>query len=86
MDTVTSRGYAVDRIKEIDAAKQVDAPATKEASQVEMDFTSQSSKTTDDLNLGSGSLFAPEEKAGRRLLVLSCSDTKCPDVGDKEAD
>jgi len=30
-------------------------------------------------------LFAPEEKAGRRLLVLSCSDTKCPDVGDKEA-
>ena len=85
MDTVTSRGYAVDRVKEIDAAKQVDAPATKESSQVEMDFTSRSSKTTEDLNLGSGSLFAPEEKAGRRLLVLSCSDTKCPDVGDKEA-
>ena len=43
------------------------------------------SKVPEDLNLGSGSLFAPEEKAGRRLLVLSCSDTKCPDVGDKEA-
>jgi len=42
-------------------------------------------KVTDDLNLGSGSLFAPKEKAGRRLLILSCSDTKCPDVGDMEA-
>ena len=51
-----------------------------------MDGTSSGgSKVTDELNLGSGSLFAPEEKAGRRLLVLSCSDTKCPDVGDKEA-
>lgn len=47
--------------------------------------TSGVSAVPDDLNLGSGSLFAPEEKAGRRLLVLSCSDTKCPDVGDKEA-
>jgi len=51
-----------------------------------MDGTSSGgSKVPDELNLGSGSLFAPEEKAGRRLLVLSCSDTKCPDVGDKEA-
>ena len=43
------------------------------------------SNVSDKIDLGSGSLFAPEEKAGRRLLVLSCSDTKCPDVGDKEA-
>jgi len=51
-----------------------------------MDGTSSGgSKVTEEVNLGSGSLFAPEEKAGRRLLVLSCSDTKCPDVGDKEA-
>jgi hypothetical protein len=50
-----------------------------------MDFTSQSSKTTDDFDLGSGSLFSSEGKKGRRLLVLSCSDTKCPDVGDMKA-
>ena len=43
------------------------------------------SNITQDLNLGSGSLFSPETKKGRRLLVLSCSDTKCPDVGDKKA-
>ena len=43
------------------------------------------SNVSDKIDLGSGSLFSPEEKAGRRLLVLSCSDTKCPDVGDKEA-
>jgi len=47
--------------------------------------TSGVSAVPDDLNLGSGSLFAPESKKNRRLLVLSCSDTKCPDVGDKEA-
>jgi hypothetical protein len=42
-------------------------------------------KAADDIGLGSGSLFAPETKKNRRLLVLSCSDTKCPDVGDKKA-
>ena len=42
-------------------------------------------KAADDIDLGSGSLFAPETKKNRRLLVLSCSDTKCPDVGDKKA-
>jgi len=83
MDTVTSRGYAVERIKEIDAAKQVEAPVKKEPSQVEMDFTS--AKAADDIGLGSGSLFAPQSKKGRQLLVLSCSSTKCPDVGDMKA-
>jgi hypothetical protein len=42
-------------------------------------------KAADDIDLGSGSLFAPQSKKNRRLLVLSCSDTKCPDVGDKKA-
>ena len=42
-------------------------------------------KATDDIDLGSGSLFAPRSKKGRQLLVLSCSSTKCPDVGDMEA-
>ena len=42
-------------------------------------------KATDDINLGSGSLFSPETKKGRQLLVLSCSETKCPDVGNMEA-
>ena len=47
--------------------------------------TSGVSNVSDQIDLGSGSLFSPEEKSGRRLLVLSCSDTKCPDVGDMEA-
>ena len=42
-------------------------------------------KAADDIGLGSGSLFAPETKKGRQLLVLSCSETKCPDVGDMKA-
>ena len=85
MDTVTTRGYALERIKEIDAAKQVEVPVKKEPSQVEMDFTSPTSKTTEDLNLGSGSLFSPEVKKGRKLLIVSCSADKCPDPDDMEA-
>ena len=42
-------------------------------------------KATEDIGLGSGSLFAPQSKKGRQLLVLSCSETKCPDVGDMKA-
>ncbi len=63
MDTVSSRGYAVERLKEISAT----------------------AKTTDNLNLGSGSLFSAESKKGRKLLIVSCSDTKCPDDGDMKA-
>ena len=43
------------------------------------------SKIPDDLNLGSGSLFSPEIKKGRKLLIVSCSADKCPDPGDMEA-
>jgi hypothetical protein len=43
------------------------------------------SNVSDQIDLGSGSLFSSEGKKGRRLLVLSCSDTKCPDVGDMKA-
>ena len=39
----------------------------------------------DNLNLGSGSLFSAESKKGRKLLIVSCSDTKCPDDGDMKA-
>ena len=42
-------------------------------------------KIPDDLNLGSGSLFSPEIKKGRKLLIVSCSADKCPDPGDMEA-
>jgi len=42
-------------------------------------------KAVDDIDLGSGSLFAPQSKKGRQLLILSCSETKCPDVGDMKA-
>ena len=31
------------------------------------------------------SLFSPESKKGRQLLIVSCSDKKCPDVGDMKA-
>ena len=47
--------------------------------------SSPSAKTTDNLNLGSGSLFSAESKKGRKLLIVSCSDTKCPDDGDMKA-
>lgn len=47
--------------------------------------TSGVSAVPDDLNLGSGSLFAPEVKKGRKLLIVSCSADKCPDPGDMEA-
>jgi len=43
------------------------------------------SAVPDDLNLGSGSLFSPEVKKGRKLLIVSCSADKCPDPGDMEA-
>ena len=43
------------------------------------------SKIPDDLNLGSGSLFSPEIKKGRKLLIVSCSADKCPDPGDMAA-
>ena len=32
-----------------------------------------------------GSLFAPESKKGKRLIVVSCSGSKCPLPGDKKA-
>jgi hypothetical protein len=47
--------------------------------------TSGVSAVPDDLNLGSGSLFSPEVKKGRKLLIVSCSADKCPDPGDMEA-
>ena len=47
--------------------------------------TSGVSVVPDDLNLGSGSLFSPEVKKGRKLLIVSCSADKCPDPGDMEA-
>jgi len=46
---------------------------------------SKASKVPDDLNLGSGSLFSPDTKRGRKLLIVSCSASKCPDPGDMEA-
>jgi len=46
---------------------------------------SKSSKVPDDLNLGSGSLFNSDTKRGRKLLIVSCSASKCPDPGDMEA-
>jgi len=46
---------------------------------------SKANKVPDDLNLGSGSLFNPEVKKGRKLLIVSCSADKCPDPGDMEA-
>jgi hypothetical protein len=54
---------------------------------MKMDDTSSGggSKIPDDLNLGSGSLFSPEIKKGRKLLIVSCSADKCPDPGDMEA-
>jgi hypothetical protein len=65
MDTVYSRRYAVDRIKEFDAAK---TPVK-----------------IDNLNLGSGSLFNSDTKPGRKLLIVSCSKSKCPAPGNMEA-
>jgi len=46
---------------------------------------SKANKVPDDLNLGSGSLFNPEVKKGRKLLIVSCSADKCPNPGDMEA-
>ena len=31
------------------------------------------------------SLFSPESKQGRQLLIVSCSNNKCPDVGNMKA-
>ena len=31
------------------------------------------------------SIFAPEAKKGRQLLIVSCGSTKCPDVGNMKA-
>jgi hypothetical protein len=31
------------------------------------------------------SIFAPEAKKGRQLLIVSCGDKKCPDVGNMKA-
>ena len=31
------------------------------------------------------SIFAPESKKGRQLLIVSCSNNKCPDVGNMKA-
>ena len=31
------------------------------------------------------SIFAPEAKKGRQLLIVSCSNNKCPDVGNMKA-
>ena len=58
-----------------------------DASIMKMDDTSSGGgfKIPDDLNLGSGSLFSPEIKKGRKLLIVSCSADKCPDPGDMEA-
>lgn len=34
---------------------------------------------------GTKSIFAPEAKKGRQLLIVSCGDKKCPDVGNMKA-
>ena len=42
-------------------------------------------KADDVFTYGSGSLFNPKEKKGRKLLIVSCSKTKCPDDKNMKA-
>ena len=43
-------------------------------------------ETADDVfTYGPGSLFNPKEKKGRKLLIVSCSDKKCPDDKNMKA-
>ena len=42
-------------------------------------------KADDVFTFGPGSLFDPAEKKGRKLLIVSCSETKCPDDKDMKA-
>ena len=42
-------------------------------------------KADDVFTYGPGSLFNPKEKKGRKLLIISCSETKCPDDKDMKA-
>ena len=62
-----------------------DGPDSSVLAMTDFEPTKGGAKAADDIDLGSGSLFAPQSKKGRQLLVLSCSETKCPDVGDMKA-
>ncbi len=42
-------------------------------------------KADDVFTYGPGSLFDPKEKKGRKLLIVSCSDKKCPDDKNMKA-
>jgi hypothetical protein len=42
-------------------------------------------KADDVFTFGPGSLFDPAEKKGRKLLIVSCSETKCPDDKNMKA-
>ena len=42
-------------------------------------------KADDVFTYGPGSLFDPAEKKGRKLLIISCSETKCPDDKNMKA-
>ena len=42
-------------------------------------------KAEDVFTYGPGSLFDPAEKKGRKLLIVSCSDKKCPDDKNMKA-
>ena len=42
-------------------------------------------KADDVFTYGPGSLFNPKEKKGRKLLIISCSETKCPNDENMKA-
>ena len=54
----------------------------KEDQKEELSFATKGDET---YSLGPGSLFNPETKQGRKLLIVSCSDKKCPDDKNMKA-
>ncbi len=72
----------IEKARELGQEELFPSAVKKEDQKEELSFATKGEET---YSLGPGSLFNPETKQGRKLLIVSCSDTKCPDDGDMKA-
>jgi len=72
----------IEKARELGQEELFPSAVKKEDQKEELSFATKGDET---YSLGPGSLFNPETKQGRKLLIISCSETKCPDDKDMKA-
>ena len=72
----------IEKARELGQEELFPSAVKKEDQKEELSFATKGDET---YSLGPGSLFNPETKQGRKLLIVSCSDKKCPDDKNMKA-